>query len=141
MTEMLQGVLDQFKSILDISGVLPIFGSGGLFWVFLMIEVGVRLYLGSASRTLRELEPDHRQDLVKRFWVKLVLLVFFLRPLCIVSSPEDGRFNAFLLNEIINAGLVLGAFLRLRYVRSEEARFEDWTELDAAEGMVGEDRA
>jgi len=29
MTEMLQGVLDQFKSILDISGVLPIFGSGG----------------------------------------------------------------------------------------------------------------
>ena len=141
MTEMLQGVLDQFKTILDVSGVLPVFGLKGLFWLFVLIELGVRLYLGHASRTLREEEPEHRQDLVRRFWIKLALLVFFLRPLCMISSPEAGRFNAFLLNELLNAGLVAGAFLRLRYVRAEEGRFEEWTELDAPEGVVGDDRA
>ena len=141
MTEMLQGVLDQFKTVLDITGVLPVFGLKGLFWLFLLIEIGVRLYLGAVSRTLREEEPEHRQDLVRRFWIKVAVLVFFLRPLCLVSSPEAGRFNTFLLNELVNAGLVLGAFLRLRYVRSEEARFEEWTELDAPEGVAVEEKA
>lgn len=141
MTELLQGVLDQFTAVLDISMVQPIFGTKGLFWLFLLIEIGVRLYLGRASRQLHEVEPEHRQNLVRRFWFKLSILFFFLRPFCIVSSPETGRFNALMLNELINLFMIGGAILRLRYARAEEARFEEWTELDAAEVVVSEDRA
>lgn len=140
MTELLQGVLDQFTAVLDISMVKPIFGTKGLFWLFLLIEIGVRLYLGRASRQLHEVEPEYRQNLVRRFWFKLSILFFFLRPFCMVSSPETGRFNALLLNELINLFLIGGAILRLHYARAEDARFEEWTELDAAEAVVSEDR-
>ncbi len=140
MTELLQGVLDQFAAVLDISMVQPIFGIKGLFWLFVLIEIGVRLYLGRASRQLHEVEPEHRQNLVRRFWFKLSILFFFLRPFCIVSSPETGRFNALMLNELINLFMIGGALLRLHYARAEEARFEEWTELDAAEVVVSEDR-
>ncbi len=141
MTEMLQGVLEQFSGLLDISMVQPLFGIKGLFWIFLLIEVCVWLYLGRASMLLREAEPDHRQDLVRRYWIKVLLVFLFLRPLCIVSSPETGRYNAFLLNELVNFLFVASAFLRLHYVRTEEARFEEWTELDAVEGMsAGEEQ-
>lgn len=140
MTELLQGVLDQFTSVLDITMVQPIFGIKGLFWLFLLIEIGVRFYLSRASRQLREAEPEHRQDLVRRFWLKLTVFFLFLRPFCMVSSPETGRFSSLLLNELINVFLVGGAFLRLHYVRAEDARFEEWTELGAPEVVVSEDR-
>jgi hypothetical protein len=140
MTELLQGILDQFTSVLDISKVQPIFGLKGIFWLFLLVEIVVRLYLGRVSRQLREAEPEHRQNLVRRFWFKLSVLFFFLRPFCMVSSPETGRFNALMLNELINLILVGGALLRLHYARSEDARFEEWTDLDAAEVVVSEDR-
>lgn len=141
MAEMLQGVLDQFKTILDVSMVKPIFGLKGLFWLFVVIQACVRLYLGYAARQLREGDPDFRQDLVRRFWIKIVLLFFVLRPFFMISSPEAGRFNAFLLSCAIDAVLVAGAFLRLRFVRADEARFEEWTEIDAPEGMTGEESA
>jgi hypothetical protein len=140
MTELLQGFLDQFASVLDISKVQPIFGVKGLFWIFLLIEICVRLYMGRASRQLREVEPEHRQNLVRRYWFKVSALFLFIRPFCIVSSPESGRFNALMLNELINLILVVGALLRLHYAMSEDARFEEWTDLDAAEVVVSEDR-
>ena len=140
MTELLQGVLDQFASVLDITMVQPIFGMKGLFWLFLLIEIGVRFYLRRASRQLRETEPEHRQDLVRRFWLKLTVFFLFLRPFCMVTSPEAGRFSSLLLNELINVFLVGGASLRLHYVSAEDARFEEWTELDASEVVVSEDR-
>ena len=141
MAEMFQGILDQFKNILDVSMVQPVFGIKGLFWLFVVLEVAVRLYLGYASRQLRQSDPDYRQDLVRHFWIKIALLFFLLRPFCMVSSPEAGRFNAFLLNGAIDFVLMAGAFLRMRFTRADEARFEEWTEIDAPEGIAGEESA
>lgn len=141
MSEMFQSILDQFKNVLDVSQVQPIFGLKGLFLVFLLIEVAVRLYLGHASRLLHEQEPAYRQDLVRRFWIKLLLLFFVLRPFLLASNPETGRSGAFLLNIALDLILVLSAFMRLRYVKAEEARFAEWTEIDAPEGMVEEEGA
>lgn len=138
MAEMFQGLLDQFKVIFDVSMVQPVFGIQGLFWVFILIEVGVRLYLGRAARQLREHDPDFRQDLVRRFWIKVALLFLVLRPFLMASSPEAGRFNTFLLNCAIDAVMMTGVFLRLRFIKADEARFEEWTEIDAAEGMAEE---
>ncbi len=138
MTEIFQGLLDQFSTVLDTSMVQPLFGLKNLFWLFLVIEIVVRLYLGYASRTLTESDPDNHQDLVRRFWIKIVLLIFFLRPVFMASNPDSGRYTAFLFNELINGFFVLSAFLRLRYIRADETRFEEWTELDAAEGMMEE---
>ena len=139
MAEMFQGLLDQFKTILDVSMVQPVFGIKGLFWLFVVIEAAVRLYLGYASRQLREADPTHRQNLVRRFWIKVVLLFLVLRPFCIISSPDAGRFNAFLLSGAIDLVFIAGAFLRLRFVQADEARFEEWTEIDAAEGVTGDE--
>lgn len=141
MAEMFQGVLDQFKTIFDVSMVQPVFGLKGLFWFFVILQIGVRLYLGYASRQLRENDPEHRQNLVRRFWIKIVLLFLVLRPFCMISSPEAGRFNAFLLSGAIDLVLVASAFLRLRFVRADEARFEEWTEIDAQEGVTGDEPA
>ena len=139
MSEMFQSVLDQFKNVLDVSQVQPIFGVKGLFWMFLLIEAAVRVYLGHASRLLHEQEPTYRQDLVRRFWVKLLLLFLVLRPFLMASNPATGRANAFLLNIVLDLVLVVSAFLRLRYVKAEEARFAEWTEVDAPEGMMEEE--
>lgn len=141
MADMFQGILDQFKSILDVSMVQPVFGIKGLFWLFIVLQAAVRLYLGYASRQLRESDPDYRQDLVRHFWIKVALLFFILRPFCMVSSPEAGRFNAFLLNGAIDLVMVGSAFLRMRFTRADEARFEEWTEIDAPEGISGEEPA
>lgn len=141
MSEVFQSVLDQFKNVLDVSQVQPIFGAKGLFLLFLLIEVAVRLYLGHASRLLHEQEPGYRQDLVRRFWVKLLLLFFVLRPFLLASNPATGRAGTFLLNVCLDLCLVVSAFLRLRYVKAEEARFAEWTEIDAPEGMMEEEGA
>ncbi len=141
MTEMFEGVLDQFSSVLDVSMVQPVFGVKNVFWLFIVLEVIVRLYLGSASRRLGETDPEHHKDLVRRFWIKIAVLVFFLRPLLMAASPEDGRFNSFLFNELINLFFIGSTFLRLRYIHAEDARFEEWTELDAQEGSVGEEKS
>ncbi len=139
MSDMFQSILDQFKNVLDVSQVQPIFGVKGLFWLFVLIEAAVRFYMGHASRLLREQEPSYRQDLVRRFWIKLLLLFLVLRPFLMASNPLTGRTSAFLLNIVLDLFLVLSAFLRLRYVKAEEARFAEWTEVDAPEGMMEEE--
>jgi len=141
MTEMFQGLLDQFSSVLDVSMVQPVFGVKNAFWLFVIIEVIVRFYLGSGSRQLREKDTEQHKDLVRHYWIKIGVLFLFLRPLFMAASPEDGRFNALLVNELINIVLIGSVFLRLRYVHAEDARFEEWTELDAQEGATGDEKS
>ena len=137
--ELFQGVLDQFSSILDVSMVQPVFGVEGLFWIFILQSIAVRYYLLRADRILREHEAVQKRNSALVFSVKIALLFLVIRPFCMAVSPEAGRFNSFLFNGVADLVLVASAFLHLRYSKAEEARFEEWTDIDAAEGQFGEE--
>jgi hypothetical protein len=133
MSDIFDGILKQLIAILDVSGVPPIFGIKGLLAVFIILEIGVYIYMKRASRIFLGNFTGYRQNMTRNYWIKFVLLFLLIRPLCMAVNPESGRFQVFVWNIVSNGILVVVALLRERYLNAEEARFEDWSELNAGE--------
>lgn len=131
MTDIFEGLLKQFQSVLDVSTVLPVFGVKGMLWVFIILEIATYLYLISTSRVWEDATGKHIGSMRRIYWMKFLLLFLVIRPL--MMGAGGGRFGAFVLNEMINVALIVMMFFRVRYTRAESGRFESWTDLDSYE--------
>lgn len=145
MTEIIDSLLGQFKDILDVSAVPPVFGGKNLFLLFLVAEVVTWLVLSTSARIWSESTGVQRTLHSRIFWMKLLIIFAVIRPLQL--GAVGGRFGTFALNLIIDAALIAIALLRIRYARTETERYAQWTDLEVYEsaragrsGIVGEPR-